>query len=156
MRDCVCTDTSSGQQSCNENGTSYGLCVCGHVATDGGEANQDAGAANDDASMTMRGDGGGMMMRGDGGGMMMRRDGSGMMMGRDGGGMMMPPQEAYDACTGKMEGDDCTWNNPRRGEVMGTCQYRRGESQLFCRRMGGGGMGGGGMGGGGMGGGGGN
>jgi hypothetical protein len=94
MRDCVCTSTNSGQQTCDENGTRYGIC------------------------MMMRPDGGGPMMTGDGG----RR---------------MPPQEAYDACTGKMEGDECTWTHPRRGDIVGTCAYRRGETTLICRSMGG-------------------
>jgi hypothetical protein len=144
-RDCVCSDTSSGQQTCNEDGTRYGLCICGSVATDSGISVPDSHVDFPvDSSMPD----GGNMMRPERGNMMPNRDGGNMNPNRDDAGRRIPPQASYDACMGLAEGDACTFMSPRRGEVMGTCQYRNGETALFCRPSGGG-MGGGGMGGGG-------
>lgn len=49
--------------------------------------------------------------------------------GRRGG----PPQEALDACVGKIEGDACSFSG-RRGEAEGTCVVSpRDEEILACR-----------------------
>lgn len=51
--------------------------------------------------------------------------------GRDGqrGG---PPQEAFDACVGKIEGDACSFSGDR-GNAEGTCVVPpRGEEPLIC------------------------
>ena len=51
--------------------------------------------------------------------------------GRDGrrGG---PPQEAFDACVGKVEGDACSFSGDR-GDAEGTCIVPpRGEEALVC------------------------
>lgn len=135
MRDCVCTSTNSGQQTCDEDGTRYGICMCGGMAdADAGDTNNDAGQVVLDANNMTPAIDGGRPPRTDGGNMMMRPDGGGPMMTGDGG-RRMPPQEAYDACMGKMEGDECTWTHPRRGDIVGTCAYRRGETTLICRPM---------------------
>lgn len=43
-----------------------------------------------------------------------------------------PPQEAFDACVGKVEGDACTFSG-RRGDVEGTCIIPpRDEEVLVC------------------------
>ena len=141
-RDCVCSDTSSGQQTCNEDGTRYGLCICGSVATDSGEAPIDAGMTGIDVPGQRPTDSG-SMMRLDGGTRPPGRGDGGVMGGRfDDAGNRIPPQASYDACMGLNEGDACMFTSPRRGDVMGTCSYRDGETILFCRPNGG--MGGGG------------
>ncbi|QFT56432.1 hypothetical protein [Microbulbifer sp. THAF38] len=42
-----------------------------------------------------------------------------------------PPQEAFDACNGKSEGDACTVETPR-GTLEGTCRKPPQEEQILC------------------------
>jgi hypothetical protein len=129
-RDCVCSDTSSGKQECLEDGTRYGICLCGSASVDGGDAPMDAASGSLDAAPPPRFDGGDTV---DAASPPMNRDG-GMMGGPvDDAGRRIPPQISYDACMGLNEGDVCSFTHPRRGEVMGTCRYRDGDPELFCR-----------------------
>ncbi len=48
------------------------------------------------------------------------------------GGRRGPPQEAFDACVSKAEGDVCTFSG-HRGDVEGTCMSPpQGEGALAC------------------------
>ncbi|WP_432735289.1 DUF1566 domain-containing protein [Maridesulfovibrio sp. FT414] len=62
-------------------------------------------------------------------------------MGRGPGNMQGPPEEAFAACEGLSQGDDCTVETPR-GTLEGTCQSRN--ERTFCvpKGHGPGGMGG--------------
>ena len=53
--------------------------------------------------------------------------------GERGGGRGGPPQEAFDACVGKVEGDACAFSG-RRGDAEGTCiaPPRGDEDVLAC------------------------
>ena len=44
---------------------------------------------------------------------------------------MKPPQEAFDACNGKSNGDTCTVVTPRGDNISGTCRTPKGQ-QLVC------------------------
>ena len=141
-RDCVCSDTSSGQQTCSEDGTRYGACICGTMAEDAGAAPVDSGVDSMDAARLPPLDGGNMM-RPDRGRTRPPRGDGGMMGGRfDDAGRRLPPVASYTACTGLNEGDDCMFTHPRRGLVTGSCAYRPGETELSCRPIGGRGPGG--------------
>jgi len=66
----------------------------------------------------------------------------GMQRGMSGG-MMGPPQEAIDICTGKAQGDACSFQTPR-GEMVGTCNATPNNPQItVCMPQGAPGMGGG-------------
>ena len=43
-----------------------------------------------------------------------------------------PSQAAIDACSGKSEGDACTYTNPKGEEKSGACTTT--DEQLFCKR----------------------
>ena len=53
--------------------------------------------------------------------------------GSGGGPQGPPPQEAYDACEGKCEGDTASFESPRGDTVTGTCVTDRDGEKLVLR-----------------------
>ena len=44
-----------------------------------------------------------------------------------------PSQAAIDACSGKSEGDSCSYTTPRGKDRSGTCTNTQDKQSLFCK-----------------------